>query len=176
MANLLYKAKGLNKSYNILMCVLDVILLLIGVVAIFVSQMKSESHSVSFTTSSGYSLGSGSFGGGYILKEDARNIIMIIGVVLIILAVAFIESIIFSNKSYLQVFDDHLEGVQYIAFFIRIKKPIDITYDKINDVKYIKATNALNTDKIIIHTDYGKTIILAKNSKLAYDIIKEKIK
>lgn len=176
MGNLLYKAKGLQHMHIAIMSVCNILLLIIGVAAIFFSQMKHTAQSISFSTSSGYSLGSGSFGGGYILKEEARNTILVIGIILIVLSLCFIESLFFSNKSYISVFDNHVEGVQSAAFFIRIKKPVNVTYDKIADIQLIKAANSLSTDKIVLYTkNIGNFIITAKGSEKAYEIIKSKI-
>ena len=57
MENIVYKAKGLKKSNFTLQCVLDIVLLIIGIAALFFSQMKHKTTSVSFYTSAGASLG-----------------------------------------------------------------------------------------------------------------------
>lgn len=175
MENIVYKAKGLKKSNFTLQCVLDIVLLIIGIAALFLSQMKHKTTSVSFYTSAGASLGSGDFGGGYVFKEDARNVIFAIGIILIVLAAAFFESVVMQNKSFITLFDNHIEAMQRGAFFIQIKKPVNVTYEKINDVQLIKSENALNTDKVVLYTTIGKYILTINGSDKAYEIIKDKI-
>lgn len=175
MSQILFKSKGVRSSYKKIMLFCDILLLILGIAGIFFSQMKHSTLTVSFSTSSGQSLGSGNFGGGYLLKEDARNTILTISVIFIILAVSFIESIIISDKSYINVFDDHIEAMQYAAFFAIIKRPVNLTYDKINDIQYLKPENAFNTDKIVLYTTLGKYVIVVKDTEEAYRIIKGKI-
>lgn len=175
MVNLLYKTKGLRSSHNGIMIFCDIVLLVLGIAGIFVSQMKHAIHTASFRTSSGTVLGSGSFGGGYIFKEEAKNTIIIISVILIVLALLYLEAVIVSNKSYINVFDNHIEAMQCFAFIAIIKKPTNLTYDKIIDVEYIKPSNALNTDKLVLYTNCDKRVIVVKESETAYEIIKSKI-
>lgn len=175
ISQILFKSKGIRSSHKYVMIFLDVILLVIGIAGIFLSQMKRKSYTISSITSSGHSLGSGEFGGGYMFKESFRNTIVIISVILIILAIIFIESIIMSNKSYIKVFDNHIEAMQYAAFFVVIRKPLNLTYDKITDVEYIAPTGTLNTDKIVIYINHGKTVLVVKDTEEAYRIIKNKI-
>lgn len=175
MENVLYDAKGLKKSNIIIQCMLDVFLIAIGVAAIFFSQLKHAVNTISFYTSSGQPLDSGNLGGGYFFDEGARKVIITVGIILIIIAVIFFESIIASNKSYITVFDNHVEAMQCAAFFVLIKKPVNVTYNKIRDLQLIKSENALNTDKIVIYTDIGKFVIVVHGCDRAYEIIKNKI-
>ncbi|MDD6989478.1 hypothetical protein [Ruminococcus sp.] len=175
MSSLLFKSKGIRSSQKGVMFVCDIILLICGVAGIFLSQMKHATHKATISTTAGNIISSGDLGGGYILKENARNIVLIISIILIILALIYLESIIMSNKSYIKVFDDHIEAMQYAAFLIIIKKPLSITYDKIKDVEYIAPAGAMNTDKIVIYTNNGKSVLVVKDTEEAYQIIKNKI-
>lgn len=175
MSSLLFKSKGIRGSHKCVMFVCDIILLICGVAGIFLSQMKHATHRATISTTAGNIISSSDLGGGYVLKENARNIVLIISIILIILALLYLESIIMSNKSYIKVFDNHIEAIQYAAFFIIIKKPLNITYDKIKDVEYIAPTGTLNTDKIVIYTNHGKTVLVVKDTEEAYRIIKNKI-
>lgn len=175
MENVLYKAKGLQKSHNTIMTVMIVISAILEIVLMIMSQAKQEALNATVVTSSGYTVSSGTLGGGYVLSEDGRNFMMGIGIVLIVIALLSIETLVLSNKSYITVFDSRVEGMQYAAFIFCVKKPINVAYDKIKDVQYIKAQNALSTDKIVLHTGYDKLIIVVKDCEKAYQIIKEKI-
>lgn len=175
MSSLLFKSKGIRSSHKGVMFVCDIILLICGVAGIFLSQMKHATHKATISTTAGDIISSGDLGGGYVLKENARNIVLIISIILIILALLYLESIIMSNKSYIKVFDNHIEAMQYAAFFVVIRKPLNLTYDKITDVEYIAPTGALNTDKIVIYTTYGKNVIVVKDAEEAYRIIKNRI-
>lgn len=175
MSQMLFKSKGIRNSQKGVMFVCDIILLICGIVGIFLLQMKHATHEATISTTAGNIISSGDLGGGYILNENARNIVFIISIILIILALLYFESIIMSNKSYIKVFDDHIEAMQYAAFLIIIKKPLNITYDKIKDVEYNSPTGAINTDKIVIYTNSGKSVLVVKDTEEAYQIIKNKI-
>ena len=90
------------------------ILAVLGIVIIVISQMKHATHSVYSGVYGGAMSYSGSYGGGYLVGEGARTMLIVFGVVSILAAIASLCSLFGIAKTRLMVYDYHLEGSYYI--------------------------------------------------------------
>lgn len=175
MEQMLFKAQGVSKKQRIALVICSLIILIGGIFAFPFSQIKKGGY----TPSPGggnityYSYSSSS--GGYRFDKDERQTIIIIGVILIIFAVMTFEGMLYQNKSYITVYENHVECMAYIAilFFI-FKKPLNTSYDKIKDVQFTRAEGLLLTDTVFIITETQRIGMSVNDAEQAYQIIKQR--
>ena len=93
MERLLFESKGAPTKAVVMSGVGGGILAVLGIVIIVISQMKHATHSVYSGVYGGAMSYSGSYGGGYLVGEGARTMLIVFGVVSILAAIASLCSL-----------------------------------------------------------------------------------
>ncbi len=94
MERLLFESKGAPTKAVVMSGVGGGILAVLGIVIIVISQMKHATHSVYSGVYGGAMSYSGSYGGGYLVGEGARTMLIVFGVVSILAAIASLCSLV----------------------------------------------------------------------------------
>lgn len=159
MEELIFKVEGVNKKQRTLLMGLSVFSLIGGIIAFIVSQIKEKGYFIER----------------YVFDKDERQTIIIIGVIAIVIAATCFDGWLYQNKSYIALYENHIECLIYfpVLFFV-LKKPLNTSYDKIKDVQFSKAEGFVFTDTIFIITETQKLGAQVNGAEQAYQIIKQK--
>ena len=150
MERLLFESKGAPTKAVVMSGVGGGILAVLGIVIIVISQMKHATHSVYSGVYGGAMSYSGSYGGGYLVGEGARTMLIVFGVVSIL-----------SAKTRLMVYDYHLEGSYYIPILgLTIRRDYYVKYQDIAGI-------TRNQNVLIIHMVGTQQRIAVKNNQMA---------
>lgn len=159
MEELIFKAQGINKKQRTLLMVCSLLCLMGGIISFIVSQIKEKGYFIDR----------------YMFDKDERQTIITIGVIAVIIAATSFDGWLYLNKSYIALYENHIECLVYvpILFFV-LKKPLNTSYDKIKDVQFSKAEGFVFTDTIFIITETQKMGVQVNGAEQAYQIIKQK--
>ena len=138
MEKLILEVKGGPKSAVYMLLFSGLLMPVLGVIFIILSQMKRSTHAV-YTGVSGTMSYAGSFGGGYVVSEEARTVMIVAGIVLIGLGIAILSGIPSISKTTIKVFDNHIEGCIYIPIIIGVaRKDFLFQYSEISGMQNVK--------------------------------------
>lgn len=161
MEKLLFESKGAPTKAVVMSGVGGGILAVLGIVIIVISQMKHATHSVYSGVYGGAMSYSGSYGGGYLVGEGARTMLIVFGVVSILAAIASLCSLFGIAKTRLMVYDYHLEGSYYIPILgLTIRRDYYVKYQDIAGI-------TRNQNVLIIHMVGTQQRIAVKNNQMA---------
>ena len=161
MERLLFESKGAPTKAVVMSGVGGGILAVLGIVIIVISQMKHATHSVYSGVYGGAMSYSGSYGGGYLVGEGARTMLIVFGVVSILAAIASLCSLFGIAKTRLMVYDYHLEGSYYIPILgLTIRRDYYVKYQDIAGI-------TRNQNVLIIHMVGTQQRIAVKNNQMA---------
>ena len=144
----LYESKGLNSKHKMMTALLGVIMIIVGIVLIALSQTDE--------------------------LEESSTLILIFGIGALALSLQLIESVIMGNRSYINVYNDHIEGLQITAFIVVQKKPFNLTYKEISSVELIQ-NSPMATPMLTIYTGATKIRCQVEGAREASVLIKERI-
>lgn len=174
MEKLLFESAGVSKKYKLVNTVCSIVLILLGIFVLIMRNMKRRSVGVSISAG-GNLIDTGNLGGGYIISDDARNTLMIVGVIVILLGILFFCNMFSSNKSYVKIYEDRIVGLSCAGVILfTIKKNYDIKYDQIENLQIVR--NSLFGDSISVKAQgerYG--ILVRDKADEAYRIIMQRI-
>lgn len=169
MEALLFKAQGVGKKQKITLLICGLVLLAIGIIIIAFSQMRKgewESSPTTYVDGMGavttynYSKGTGR----YIFDFEVRMIFIAIGLLIIIYAIFTFIKMIFSNKTYVAIYENHIECMAYPK-----PKLWNLTFDRIKDAQLF------SSDMVTLFTDTQKINLQISEAEQVYQIIREKI-
>ena len=171
---LIYKAQGVSKKQTSVLFICCSIMLIIGIATLFLSRMKKSGWS--YQTSGNVTRYNSVRGtGGYVFNSDQRHIVVVIGIFILLFAVMCLESFFISKKSYISVYDNHLEYMAYIPIlFFVIPKSFNIPFSMIRNVNYIPAGGMVMTETISIFLESRRIGMSVSGAGQVYRIIKMK--
>lgn len=159
MEKLILEVKGGPKSAVYMLLLSGLMMPILGVVVIILSQMKRSTHAV-YTGVPGAMSYAGSFGGGYVVSEEARTVMIVAGIVLIGLGIAILSGIPSISKTTIKVFENHIEGCIYIPIIIGVaRKDFLFQYSEISGIQNVK-------NVLVIHS-FGKVKRIALKDEQA---------
>lgn len=165
MERLIYQAKGAPKIAVIMLLCGGIGMPIAGIMFIILSQMKRSTSAV-YTSVSGTMTYAGSIGGGYMVNQEARTTMIIIGIVAIVLGIAVLSSIPATSKTNIKVFENHIEGCVYPPIIIGVlRRDYFFRYTEISGIQNVK--NVL----IIHHVSGTVKRIALKDEKTVMEVM-----
>ena len=171
----IFESKGCAKKQTLLFLSCGIILVICGIFLMLISNAKRDGTKVFTRSAYGTLISSGTIGGGYVLNEDGRRMLMIFGVVALIFGISAICSLWVLRKSAFTVYEGYVEGVQYIPLFIvNLKKEFHLEYDQILDVQVSRGTFGQTVKIVTRGGNYNVTLKEDGEDGIAY--IRQKIR
>lgn len=169
MGKKVYESKGIPKKQAVIMLVCSIILAVCGIVFIILSKARRKGVTIQS------SFGSGTLGGGSVFNEEGQRILVILGILCIVFGVCFLLELIQIQKSVFRIYENHIEGIQYIpVFIVTLKKEFNLEYGQIVEIQITKGMFGSVLKIVSQGGRYGVTLKTNGEKERAY--IRQKMK
>lgn len=169
MEKKVYESKGIPKKQAVIMLVCSIILAVAGIVFIILSKARHKGVTIQS------SFGSGTLGGGAVFNEEGQRILVILGILCVVFGICYFMDILIMQQSVFKIYENHIEGIQYIpVFIITLKREFNLEYGQIVEIQLTKNMFGSVLKIVSQGGKYGVTLKTNGEKERAY--IRQKMK
>lgn len=170
MGRLLFESKGVPGKTKVLYVIFSLLLVIGGVLLLIFPNFRGN------ISIDNIGLYIGNVGGAHSFSNGQKIIMMLVGILMIVLGILLIFNIRATNQSYVNIYENRIQGLRCVAFlFFHRKQKFDIDFYQIKNIQVLR--NSFLGDSIAVRfQDERVELLFQRNVDEAACIINHRIK